>query len=106
VKDTIIVQYKTRGSGDGYDWLIKLEDALIQAFAQNNKALVDGHDFGNGNMNIFIIPKPSWHAAFDILKAHLKHHDALRTAVIVLRRKTGAYQVLFPENYSGDFERL
>jgi len=106
VKDTIIVQYKTRDSIDEYDWLIKLEDALIQAFAQNNKAKVDGHDFGSGNMNIFIFPKRSWHDAFDILTAHLKLHDALGRAIIILRRKTGAYQVLFPENYTGDFERL
>jgi hypothetical protein len=106
VKDTIIVQYKTRDSLDEYDWLIKLDDALIQAFAQNNKANVDGHDFGSGNMNIFIFPKRSWHDAFDILKAHLKHHDALSRAIVILRSKSGAYQVLFPENYTGDFERL
>jgi hypothetical protein len=48
VKDTILVQYKTRDSIDEYAWLIKLEDALIQAFAQNNKAKVDGHDLRSG----------------------------------------------------------
>jgi hypothetical protein len=57
-------------------------------------------------MNIFIFPKRSWHAAFDILTAHLEHHDALGRAIVILRRKSGAYQVLFPENYSGEFERL
>ena len=104
MKDTIIVQYKTGGSIDEYDWLIRLEDALIQAFAQNNKAKVDGHDFGSGNMNIFIFPKRSWHDAFDILKAHLKHHDALRRSIVILRRKSGAYRYsprLLPGNLSG-----
>ena len=105
VEDAIIVQFMTRGSIDEYDWLIKLEDTLIQAFAQNNKAKVDGHDFGSGNMNIFIFPKRSWHDAFDILKAHLKHHDALSRAIVILRRKSGTYQVLFPDNYTGHFER-
>jgi len=68
VKDTIIVQYKTRGAIDECDWLIKREDALIQAFAPNDKAKVDGRDFGSGNMNLFIFPKRSWHDAFDVLK--------------------------------------
>ncbi len=106
MKDTIIVQYKTSGSIDEYDWLIRLESALIQAFDQNNKAIVDGHDFGSGSMNIFIFPKRSWHDAFDILKAHLKHHDALSHSIVILRRKSGTYQVLFPENHTGHFERL
>jgi hypothetical protein len=53
-----------------------------------------------------IFPKRSWHDAFDILKAGLKRHDALSRAIVLLRRKSGAYQVPFPENYTGDFERL
>ena len=106
MKDTLIVQFKTGDSINEWDWLIKLEEALIQAFAQNKKAVVDGHDFGSGNMNIFIFPKRSVDDAFEILKAHLKHHDALSRAIVILRRKSGTYSVLSPENYTGDFERL
>lgn len=106
MKDTIIVQFKTGDSLDEYDWFMKLENTLIQAFAQNNNAMVDGHDFGSGQMNIFIFPKVSWQAAFEILAAHLKHHDALGRAVVVLRRKGGSYQVLHPENYTREFELL
>jgi hypothetical protein len=103
VRDTIIVQYKTTGEIDTFDWLIKLEEALIQAFAQNRKAIVDGHDFGSGEMNLFIFPTRSWRAAFEILKAHLGHHHALHQAIIVLRRKNGAYLPLWPEGYTGKF---
>ena len=48
MKDTLIIQFKTAGGVDEFDWLIKIEDALIQAFSQNGTATVDGHDFGSG----------------------------------------------------------
>jgi hypothetical protein len=38
---------------DDFDLLIELENALIEALA--NRHSVDGHDFGSGTMNIFIL---------------------------------------------------
>ena len=38
---------------DDFDLLIELENALIEALAKRH--LVDGHDFGSGTMNIFIL---------------------------------------------------
>ena len=106
MRDALIVQFKTNGAVEDFDWLIKIEDALIQAFSQNNKAKVDGHDFGAGDMNIFIFPRGSWRHAFEILTAHLKHQQALPRAVIILRKKNEQYSVVWPVGYTGDFTRL
>jgi hypothetical protein len=106
MKDTLIIQFKTAGGVDDFDWLIKVEDALIQAFSQNGKATVDGHDFGNGDMNIFIFPKRGWSAAIDIVIAHLRRLGALDRAVIIKRSKTERYTVAWPEQFTGAFVKL
>jgi hypothetical protein len=105
MKPVLIVQFKTSGRTDEFDWLIKIEDALIQAYSQNNRGKVDGHDFGSGVMNIFIFPKESWRSALEILIAHLKHQKALSQAVVILRTKVEKYTVVWPENFTGEFSR-
>ena len=37
---------------DGFDQLIKLEDKLRDEL---DSSVVDGHDFGNGEMNVFVL---------------------------------------------------
>ena len=106
MKDTIIIQFKTTGAVEEFDWLIKIEDALSQGFAQNGKAVVDGHDFGSGNMNIFIFPNGGWSAAIDIALACLRRLGALDRAVIIKRSKTERYTVAWPTQFTGEFERL
>ncbi|MEZ6142652.1 MAG: hypothetical protein R3B84_18990 [Zavarzinella sp.] len=105
-KNTIILQFKTDGALGDWDRLIALEDTLIQAFSQNDLAMVDGHDFGNGTANIFIFPRGSWKSALTIIMAYLKHHNALDKVLIIIRCKSGTYEVVWPEGFDGEFEKL
>ena len=106
LKDTLIIQFRCNGDVTEFDWLIRIEDALIQGFSQNEKAIVDGHDFGAGTMNIFLFPKKGWGSAIEIVIAYLKLHDALDRALIIKRSKSERYSVVWPKNYSGSFIRL
>jgi hypothetical protein len=104
LRDTLIIQFRCSGAVSEFDWLIRIEDALIQGFSQNNKAIVDGHDFGSGTMNIFLFPKRGWESAIEIVKVYLKFHGALDRALIIKRSKTERYSVVWPEKYTGEFE--
>ena len=106
MKDTLIIQFRTSGSISDFDWLLEIEEALIQGFSQNRNAVVDGHDFGNGTMNIFLFPKRGWGCAIEIVKAYLKNHRALDKALIIRRSKTERYTVVWPAKYKGEFKRL
>jgi hypothetical protein len=106
MKDTLIIQFRASGAVSDLDWLVEIEEALIQGFSQNGKAVVDGHDFGSETMNIFLFPKQGWGSAVEIVKAYLKNHRALDRALIIKRSKTERYTVVWPEKYVGEFERL
>ena len=49
----LVLQFATAEDLDSYDRLILFEDALISLLGRSAK--VDGHDFGAGEMNIFIL---------------------------------------------------
>jgi len=106
VRNTIIIQFTAVGAAEEWERLIQIEEVLIQAFSQNGHAKVDGHDFGNDTVNIFVFPRGSWDSAITIIKAHLKHHNVLDEALIIRRLKSGRYNVAWPEKFDGDFERL
>jgi hypothetical protein len=53
MKAQLVLQFATDEDLDSYDKLIRFEDALISLFGRSAK--VDGHDFGLGEMNIFIL---------------------------------------------------
>lgn len=48
----MILQFSTAEDLDSYDKLIRFEEALILLLGES--AEVDGHDFGSGEMNVFI----------------------------------------------------
>lgn len=101
-RNTLIIQLST--DEVGIDELHSIEDTLIQAFSQNNLAIVDGHDFGSGECNIFIYPKGPWEPVIERVFAFLKLRRALHKAVIAKRFKvTERYQVVWPESYGGHF---
>jgi hypothetical protein len=52
LRDTLIIQFRCSGDVSEFDWLTRIEDALIQGFSQNHKAIVDGHDFGPGTTDL------------------------------------------------------
>jgi hypothetical protein len=106
-KDTLIIQFrKGRGSDLEYEQLIAFEDSLIQGYAQNGAAVVDGHDSGGGTMNIFIWPRGSWKASIAIAVQYLKLKQLLDQVVVIKRLKSEKYEVVWPKGYTGEFERI
>ncbi len=77
-----------------FDELIEMEDELEQALADS--ASVDGHDFGSGEMNIFIEtdqPTRTFAAAQEVLS----HRSSWADVRAAYREATGdKYTVLWP----------
>jgi hypothetical protein len=53
MKAQLVLQFKTGEDSDSFDRLIRFEEELITIIGET--AEVDGHDFGSGEMNIFIL---------------------------------------------------
>ncbi len=53
MKAQVVLQFPTSEDVDSYDKLICFEQALISLLGES--AEVDGHDFGAGEMNVFIL---------------------------------------------------
>ncbi len=104
MKNTLIVQFPA-GKVPSYDRVIEIEDTLIQAFAQNRAAIVDGHDFGCA-ANIFIFPKGPWDRCIEIAMAYLKLKKALDEVLVIKRLKNETYEVVWPKGFTGEFERV
>ena len=106
-RNTLIIQLPSRLNADlDFDQLVDLEDSLIQGMAQSRTGVVDGHDWGATGANIFIFPANghSW-PSLDVAKAYLKLKGRLNSSLIVKRFKSERYEVVWPENYEGEYER-
>jgi len=90
--------------GDRLEHFHAIEDTLFQAFSQNRYAVVDGHDYGQGHFNIFIYPKRAWGPVIERVFAFLELKDWLKRAVIAKQLKSGRWQVIWPEEYAGQFD--
>jgi hypothetical protein len=53
MKAQLVLQFTTDEDLDSFDRLIRFEEELISVVGKTAK--VDGHDFGSGEMNIFIL---------------------------------------------------
>jgi hypothetical protein len=106
-KNTLILQFPTRLNPDfSLDQLHEFEAALGQGLLQSRSGNVDGHDWGTSGPNVFILPSvgKAW-PSIDVVKAHLKRRSLLDKCLVVKRYKSERYEVVWPENYDGDFER-
>lgn len=102
-KNQLIVQLPC-GPDVDLDRLFNVEETLLQAFAQNKFATVDGHDIGEGRFNIFIFPRGSWAPVLDRVVAFLKLRGMLDEAIIAkFLGKSQRYVVVWPEDFSGTF---
>jgi hypothetical protein len=79
---------------DDFDLLIELENALIETLASYHS--VDGHDFGSGTMNIFILTE-RLDEAFVSSKEVLQAKGLLFKARIMYRYPSEDYIILWPE---------
>jgi hypothetical protein len=100
MKYQLVIQMKARSIED-CDSLIELEDSLSTAVGTS--ADVDGHDFGSGEANIFVItPDPT--ATFAVLKQVLESKGILAQCTVAHRKLDGEeYTVLWPEGSTETF---
>ena len=96
----LVIQIEAE-SIDDFDSLIELEDSLSKVVGDSVD--VDGHDFGSGEANIFIItPDPT--GTFAILKTELESKGILAKCKVAHRELDGEeYIVLWPEDSTGTF---
>lgn len=100
----LIVQFKIAGDGNQQDLatLVRIEEELDSAFQQGGVGEVDGHDIGNGEMNIFVVVS-DWEQSVTFLKNYLKTAPWAAGAVAAKRQFGEEYEVIFPENHRGQF---
>ena len=99
MKYQLVLQFEASNI-DEFDQLVELEDSFENVLGESHE--VDGHDFGSGEMNIFIHtnePKE----AFEIIKNKLIPTMG-KDFTAAFRELSGEnYTVLWPEGFSGGF---
>ena len=85
---------------DDFDHLVELEDML--RYELGDSGLVDGHDFGSGQMNIFILTA-SPRATFEVVKATLAPTRLTKLKAAYRSLATESYTILWPEEWTGPF---
>ena len=100
MKYQLVLQFPASTEED-FDKLIALEDSLEAAF--KNAHDVDGHDFGSGEMNVFIFtndPKAALGSAKDLIES-----SGLNLQKAAYRDVEGEdYTLLFPEDSNEPFK--
>jgi hypothetical protein len=92
MKYLFVLQFKEKMYA--YDELIELENFLIEEL--KNVGIVDGHDIGSGEINIFILTNDI-DKVFNKLKVHLDCKFKKTTKVAYREIDGDQYYVLYPE---------
>lgn len=106
----IVVQYRVAGFG-GPDDLTKrhqIEDLLGQALESAEIGSCDGGDIGSGRMNIFLYTHDRGSAEQLVIRT-LRAQKMLEGAVIAVcanPEKDEPYEVVWPEDFDGEFSAL
>ena len=83
-------------SEDEFDQVIALEDELAARLGDIGD--VDGHDFGSGEMNVFVLTDQPV-AAFEKAKEVVETSDLFAGFRAAYRARTGGdYRILWPKN--------
>ena len=91
----LVLQWPASSSGD-FDAIVELEDHLIDVLS--DVADVDGHDFGSGTTNIFILTNEP-QAVFERARSTLEAHERWSTLRAAYRDITGeTWTILWPRN--------
>lgn len=99
MKYQLVLQFPGEQIED-FDDMLKLEMDLELTLGSEH--IVDGHDFGAGEMNIFIHTN-SPEEAFRKAKDSLSKFNSLEYVVAYRDFEEKTYTVIFPSNYSGVF---
>lgn len=96
MKYQLVIQFPGK-STDDFDHLIEIEDELEEKLTDNSE--VDGHDFGSGEMNIFILTNEPVET-FNQVKTILAEMDDDLSVVKVAYRDIEAedFTILWPNN--------
>ena len=95
MKYQLIIQFQAESMQE-FDELVVLEDLLVENLPLHSQ--VDGHDFGSGDFNIFILtdqPKESFHAAEKTIQ-HYRPPQTLKAAYRELGQNN--FVILWPPN--------
>ena len=84
-----------------FDQMIDMEDKLIQVLEDIHE--VDGHDFGSGEINIFIHTNEP-NKAFNIIQKEINPNIKIPMKVAYRELAKDKYTVLWPDNFSGEFK--
>ena len=100
MKYQLVLQFDALNTED-FDQLIEIEDRLKSALCNLHE--VDGHDFGSGEMNIFIHTNDP-ESAFELIKNNLDDSVINNLKAAYRKFDREKYQVIWPENFKGDFD--
>ena len=106
----LIVQFRIAGFGgeDALSKRHKIEDLLGQALESAEIGFCDGGDIGGGSMNIFLYTHDR-RSAQELVIRTLRAQKMLDGAVIAVcanPEEDEPYEVVWPEDYDGEFSVL
>ena len=94
MKYQLVIQFVGE-SEDDFDHLIQLEDELEELLSDESE--VDGHDFGSGEMNIFILTNEP-NGTFEQVKAALTKKDLSTMKAAYRDIESEVFSILWPKN--------
>jgi hypothetical protein len=95
MKYQLVLQWPASSIQD-FNAMISIENKLIENLSEGNE--VDGHDFGSGEGNIFILTDDP-ELAFSEVEASLNNDDSWLNARVAYREITkDHYTILYPED--------
>lgn len=94
MKYQLVLQFPEELFGD-LDWIADIEDRLDESLKE---AEVDGHDFGSGEINIFIHTNNPV-STFEVVRTILKYSNLFEYVKVAYREISGdQYTCLWPQN--------
>jgi hypothetical protein len=95
MKYQIVFQWPASSIQD-FDAMIAIENKLIENLSEGSK--IDGHDFGSGEVNIFILTDDP-ERTFSEVEASLSNDDSWLNSCVAYRDLSkDHYTILFPED--------
>ena len=105
----VVIQYRVDGMGSRkeIDKAEAAEDQMNEGLGWTGLGHCDGHDIGDGTLNVFcdVVDGP---ASEQIIVDCLKESGQLDAAVIARRKRVAdeSYVVFSPEDFNGEFELM
>lgn len=102
MKYQLVLQFPATSAED-FDQLIEIENELMESLGEEH--IVDGHDFGSGEMNLFIHTNDP-NSAFENARNYLPPRHQQHLIAAYRESKGDKYMVLWPEGHGKEFRVL